>query len=252
MDLNEYLMSELNVSKKEADNIIEKVDYYKKNKNKFRKKKGLNILIPDYTLGEEIFNAISHGIGAAFSIVALVLMAVKSEGALAEVTTTLFGCTMILLYTISCIYHALSPNIEGKKVMRVIDHCNVYLLVYGTYIPVSLLGIGGTKGLILFFVISFITLIGIILTSIKIDKTEVLQVICHLISGWGVLFIIPTVLNTIGSKGFTYIILGGVMYTIGSILYGIGGKKRYMHSVFHIFCLLGTLFHFLCVYTCLI
>ena len=216
------------------------------------KKKGLNILIPKYTLGEEIFNAISHGLGAVFSIVALILMVVKSKGVLAIITTTLFGCTMILLYTISCIYHALSKNLEGKKVFRVIDHCNVYLLVYGTYIPVSLLGIGGTKGLILFFVISLVTIIGITLTAIKIDKTNIMQVICHLINGWSILFIIPTVLNTIGSKGLLYLILGGAMYTVGSILYGVGHKIKYMHSIFHIFCLLGTMFHFICVYTCLI
>ena len=216
------------------------------------KKKGLNILIPKYTLGEEIFNAISRGLGAVFSIVALILMVVKAKGVLAISTTTLFGCTMILLYTISCIYHALSKNLEGKKVFRVIDHCNVYLLVYSTYIPVSLLGIGGTKGLILFFVISLVTIIGITLTAIKIDKTNIMQVICHLINGWSILFIIPTVLNTIGSKGLLYLILGGAMYTVGSILYGVGHKIKYMHSIFHIFCLLGTMFHFICVYTCLI
>ena len=108
-----------------------------------REKKKLNIRIPDYTLGEELFNSISHGIGAVFSIVALVLLVVKAHGVLAETAVSLYGSTMIVLYTISCIYHALSPNLEGKKVLRVIDHCNVFLLVYGTYIPAMLLGIGG-------------------------------------------------------------------------------------------------------------
>ena len=250
MGLDEYLMSELKVNKEEANKIIDTVNNYKKNKKK--KKRSLNILIPDYTLGEEIVNAISHGLGAAFAIVALVLMAVKAEGALAETTSVLFGCSMILLYTISCIYHALSPKLESKKVMRVIDHCNVYLLVYGTYIPISLMGVGGTKGLILFFIVTAVTLFGIILTSVKIDKTETLQTICHLISGWSVIFVLSNLSKTLGTMGIVFLILGGVMYTIGSILYALGEKKRYMHSVFHLFCLLGTLFHFLCVYVCLL
>ena len=250
MTLDEYLMSELNVDKEDANKIIDTVHNYKKNKKKNKKK--LNILIPYYTLGEEIVNAISHGLGAIFAIVALVLMAVKAEGTLAETTSVLFGCTMILLYTVSCIYHALSPNIEGKKVMRVIDHCNVYLLVYGTYIPISLLGVGGTKGLILFLIVTAVTTFGIVLTSVKIDKTETLQTICHLISGWSVLFVISDLSKTLGAIGLVFLILGGVMYTVGSILYALGEKKRYMHSVFHFFCIFGTVFHFLCVYVCLL
>ena len=109
-----------------------------------RKKR--EISIPDYTMGEELFNAISHGIGALLGVAALVLMLVRAKGALAVTTVALFGAATILLYTISCVYHALSPRVKGKKVLRVIDHCNVYLLVLGTYIPVALLGVGGARG----------------------------------------------------------------------------------------------------------
>ena len=244
MKLEEYLKEELNISTKEAIRIAEAVNKYKKKKEK----KKLNIKIPNYTLKEEIINAISHGIGGALAILALVLLVIKANGVLKETTVTLFGSTMIILYTMSCIYHALSPNLEGKKVLRVIDHCNVYLLVYGTYIPISLVGIGGTYGIIMFLIITAITITGIALTSVKIDKTQVLQVVCHLVSGWSVLFAISPLIKNLGKMGFLLLILGGVMYSIGSILYGIGSKKRYMHSVFHIFCLLGTLFHFLCIY----
>lgn len=248
MKLDEYLMNELSISKKEAGKISDIVKKYEKTKNR----KKLNIKIPNYTLGEELFNAISHGFGAALSILALVLMTIKARGALAEATVSLFGATMIILYTISCVYHALSHNLEGKKVLRVIDHCNVFLLVYGTYIPISLVGVGGLTGLLLFAGITVIISIGITATAIKIDKTGALQVICHLLSGWGILFFLKPLLNTIGTTGIILLILGGVMYTIGSILYGIGRKKKYIHSVFHIFCILGTLFHFLCVYMTLI
>ena len=216
------------------------------------RKKRRTIRIPKYTLGEELFNSISHGIGASLSIAALVLMVVKAHGALAETTVSLFGVSLILLYTISCIYHALSPKIRGKKVLRVIDHCNVYLLVFGTYIPASLLGIGGYLGRILFGVILSVTILGITLSAIDTDRFQVLEVICHLINGWSSLIFIPELLKTMGYNGLIFLILGGLMYTVGSIIYGIGSKKKYMHSVFHIFCLLGSFFHFWCIYFYLI
>lgn len=244
MNLDEYLMKELNISKKEAYQISYAVNKYTKEKKKIK----LNIKLPNYTLGEELFNSISHGIGAVFSIVALILMVVKAHGIINEATVSLFGVSMIILYVMSCIYHALPPSLEGKKVLRVIDHCNVFLLVYGTYIPMSLVGVGGKSGLALFIAITIITIIGVLLTAIKIDKTQVLQVICHLLSGWGALFFISQLKNSLGINGLILLIIGGVMYSIGSLLYAIGRKRKYMHSVFHVFCLLGTLFHFLCVY----
>lgn len=244
MNLDEYLMKELNISKKEAYQISYAVNKYTKEKKKIK----LNIKLPNYTLGEELFNSISHGIGAVFSIVALILMVVKAHGIINEATVSLFGVSMIILYVMSCIYHALPPSLEGKKVLRVIDHCNVFLLVYGTYIPMSLVGVGGKSGLALFIAITIITIIGVLLTAIKIDKTQVLQVICHLLSGWGALFFISQLKNSLGINGLILLIIGGVMYSIGSLLYAIGRKRKYMHSIFHVFCLLGTLFHFLCVY----
>ena len=248
MKLENYLMEKLNIDFFEAKTIVSLINNY----NKTSKKKKLNIKVPNYTLGEELFNSISHGIGALLSVAALVLMIIKSHGALAEVTVSLFGSTMIILYTMSCIYHALSPKLEGKKILRVIDHCNVFLLVLGTYIPMSLLGIGGKTGWIFFGVVSFIAVLGIIFTSVNIDKNSVIEVVCHLISGWACLVAIPKLLENMGSYGLLFLILGGLMYTIGSILYGIGSKKKYMHCIFHIFCLLGTFFHFWCIYCYLI
>ena len=215
-------------------------------------KKKLNIKIPNYTLGEELFNSISHGIGAALAVAALVLMVVKAHNPLPETTVSLFGATMIILYTMSCIYHALSPNLEGKKVLRVIDHCNVFLLVFGTYIPVSLLGVGGAKGWILFGVIGAFTIIGIVFTAINVDKYKVIATICHVINGWSILIGIPELINNAGHEGLLFMILGGVMHTIGSVLYGLGSKKKYMHCIFHVFCLLGTFFHFWSIYMYLI
>ena len=248
MKLDEYLMKELNISKPKAREIVFVIEKYKKSK----KKKHLNINIPKYTLGEELFNSISHGIGAVFSIVALILMVVKAHGIINEATVSLFGVSMIILYVMSCIYHALPPSLEGKKVLRVIDHCNVFLLVFGTYIPVSLLGVGGAKGWILFGVIGAFTIIGIVFTAINVDKYKVIATICHVINGWSILIGIPELINNAGHEGLLFMILGGVMYTIGSVLYGLGSKKKYMHCIFHVFCLLGTFFHFWSIYMYLI
>ena len=216
------------------------------------KRKKLDIKIPNYTLGEELFNSISHGMGAVLSVVALVLMVIKAHNPLPETTVTLFGTTMIVLYTISCIYHALSFRIEGKKILRVLDHCNVYLLVFGTYIPVALLGIGGKLGWILLGIVCIFTIIGIVLTAINIDKHTVAGAICHLINGWSILAGFGKLYETMGKQGLTYFIFGGILYTIGSILYAVGHKVKYMHCIFHVFCLLGTFFHFWTIYMYLI
>ena len=208
------------------------------------------ISIPNYSLQEELINSISHGLAAALSIAGLVLLSIKasSDGALAVTSVTIFGTTMILLYTMSCIYHGLSPRCKGKKVMRVLDHCNVFLLVFGTIIPVSLIGIGGAQGWVCFSIVAFITIIGIVASSINIDKVKVIEVICHLINGWGVLIYIKELLNNIGSIGLLFIILGGVMYSLGAIFYGLGSKKKYVHSIFHFFFIFWTLLHFFAIY----
>lgn len=213
-------------------------------------KKKERISVPSYTLCEELVNSISHGIAAAFSIWGLVMLIIKASkvGAMAVTTVTLFGTTMILLYTISCIYHALSPRITGKKVMRVIDHCNVFLLVFGTIIPIALVGIKGICGWIYFGIVGFITLLGIIFSAIDVEKNEKIEVMCHLVNGWSAVLFIKPLIAGVGVTGLVLIILGGVMYSIGALLYGLGSTKKYMHSVFHFFCIFGTIFHYIAIY----
>lgn len=213
-------------------------------------KKKKEIRIPIYNLTEELINSISHGLGAIFSVVGLIFLIIKAsdQGAMKITTITIFGTTMILLYTISCIYHALLPKIKGKKVLRILDHCNVYLLVFGTIIPVALVGISSIPGWIFFGVVFSVTVLGMVASIIDIDRFQALEVICHLINGWSVLFFSSYLIHNIGYSGLILIILGGIMYSLGAILYGIGSKKKYIHSIFHFFCLLGTLFHYLAIY----
>ena len=210
------------------------------------KKRG--ITIPNYTLGEEIFNAISHGIGGLLSVITLIMMLLKAKTPLAIVSVSVFGFAMIVLYVISCVYHALSKRVKGKKVLRVIDHCNVFFLVLGTYVPVSLLGVGGWLGWTLLGVVFAFAATGISLNGVNVEKFKVSSVICHLVCGWSILFGVPALLQSIGWAGVYWLVAGGAAYTIGSVLYGIGSKKKYIHSVFHIFCLLGTACHFWAVY----
>jgi len=214
------------------------------------KKRG--ITLPNYSLGEEIFNAISHGFGALLSVAALILMLVKAKTPLAAVSVSIFGFAMVVLYVISCVYHALSRRVKGKKVLRVIDHCNVFFLVLGTYVPVSLLGVGGWLGWTLLGVVFAFAATGISLNGVNVDKFKVSSVICHLVCGWSILFGVPALLNTMGRAGVYWLVAGGAAYTVGSILYGIGSKKKYIHCVFHVFCMIGTFCHFWAVYSYLL
>ena len=206
------------------------------------------ISIPKYSLGEELINSISHGIGAIFGIVVLILCIIKANTANAIISCVIYSMLMIILYVISCIYHALSPKVKGKKVLRVIDHCNVMLMVAGTYMPVCLSLFNNYIGWITFSVVWIITIIGVVFNAINVDKYNVVSVICNLLLGWGAVFLIKPMLDIISFKAISLLILGGVLYTIGSILYGLGSKIPYMHSVFHFFVLAGSISHFLFIY----
>ena len=211
-------------------------------------RKNKEISIPSYSLGEELFNAISHGLGALLSIAALVLMLIRARNALEVTTAAIFGTSMIFLYTISCVYHALSPGLRGKKVLRVLDHCSVFLLVFGTYIPASLLGVSGVRGWLLFGLVAFFTALGIVFTALDLERYQLAAVICQLLSGWSILMGVCNLRASAGLQGLIWMIAGGAMYTIGAILYGIGKNRKYYHSVFHVFCLLGTFCHFWAIY----
>lgn len=212
----------------------------------------MSIRIPKYTLAEDLWNSISHGLAAIFAIVATILMIVKADTALEYVTVSVFGTTMIILYVISCVYHALSRRLTGKKVLRVIDHCNVFLLVLGTYTPIALLGVGGTLGWWLFSFVALITIIGITLSATNIDRFQTAEVICHLLSGWSILIGIHSLYTHMGFAGVLLLLLGGLAYTVGAILYALGAKRHYIHSVFHFFCIAGTVLQWLAIYLCLL
>lgn len=214
------------------------------------------IRIPDYTLGEEITNSVTHGLGAIFALVAMILMiakaAVNGDTAMCFVVLSVYGTFMFITYVISCVYHGLSPKLKGKAVLRVIDHCDVYLLVLGTIIPVALLGVQGVPGWLLFSLALALNVVGIVFTAIDVDKYSKISVFCHLLSGWCVLFFVKPLLANASINCLWLILAGGISYSIGAILYWLGKSKRYMHSVFHVFVLAGSVLQWLAIYLYLI
>ena len=210
-------------------------------------------ILPKYTKGEEIFNMTSHIVGAVLGIVATVLCVVFAAingNVYGVVSGAIYGVTMIILYTMSSIYHGLSPKRYSKKVFQVLDHCSIFLLIAGSYTPFALCTIreyDTASGWIIFGVIWAVAILGIVLNSIDIKKFKIFSMICYLLMGWCIVFKIALLPKLLGTVGFVLLLLGGIAYTVGAVLYGVGKKHKYMHSIFHLFILLGSLLQFFCI-----
>ena len=216
--------------------------------------KNNKIPIPDYTKGEEIFNMVTHIVGGAFAIAIAVLcivFAAVKHNVYGVISGAIFGSMMIVLYTMSSVYHGLSPKIKAKRVFRVLDHCTIFFLIAGTYTPFALCTLreyNTALGWVYFGVVWGLAALGITFTAINLEKYKVFSMILYLAIGWIIAPVIPILVKTIGKGGIVFLVLGGISYTIGAVLYGIGKKKRYMHSVFHIFIVIRSLLHFFCIF----
>ena len=205
-------------------------------------------VLPTYTKGEERFNMISHIVGGAIGVAALVLCIVRSalhHNGFGLAGSIVFGVSMILLYTMSSIYHGLHEGM-AKKVLQVLDHCTIYVLIAGTYTPILLSAmrpIDPVASWVLLGVIWALAAAVITLTAIDLHKFRVFSMICYIGMGWTIIFKVKLLIEAIGWGGFWLILLGGVSYTAGAVLYGMGRTKRYMHSVFHLFVILGSVLH---------
>lgn len=210
-------------------------------------------ILPTYTKGEEIFNMTSHIVGAAFGVIALVLCVVFSaihHNGYAVISSTIYGITMILLYTMSSIYHGLKSNGKAKKVFQILDHCSIFLLIAGSYTPFCLVSFreyNAVLGWIIFGIIWGMAILGIVLNSIDLKRYKIFSMICYLGMGWCIIFTANLLPKLLGIPGLIFLVTGGVAYTIGAILYGVGKKKKYMHSIFHLFILLGSILQFFCI-----
>ena len=202
--------------------------------------------LPSYSIGEERMNMITHIVGGGIGI--LVLLACVLKAAMAGniwglATGAVYGGTMIILYSVSSVYHGLRPNL-GKKVMQVVDHCTIYFLIAGTYTPIVLCAFRPVYPALGWGLLVFewgLAILACVLTAIDLKKYNIFSMICYIGTGWAVIPFARQAIEVLTLPGFCWILFGGIAYTIGAVLYGIGSRVRWMHSVFHIFVVLGSL-----------
>lgn len=202
-----------------------------------------------YTVGEEIFSAVSHGIGAALSVVALVTMVIRAVGSgdvLSVVAAVIFGASLIILYTMSTLYHALVPA-KAKSIFRVFDHTTIFLLIAGTYTPYLLITLRGTVGNILLCILWGLAAVGILFDTVMLDRFRKIEMILYVCMGWCILVASNTLIANLAHGGLVLLLAGGILYTVGIVFY-VMKKVRYMHSVWHLFVLAGSILHYFSVY----
>lgn len=209
-------------------------------------------ILPSYTKGEEIFNMVTHIVGGGIGIVALALCVIAAAlkgNVFGIVCGAVFGISMIMLYTMSSIYHGLRQG-TAKKVFQVIDHCTIYFLIAGTYTPMLLCSLAKSHPVaawLTFGAVWGLTALSVTLTAIDIEKYKVFSMISYIGMGWAIIFSVKWMYDAIGPVGFALLLGGGLLYTGGVLFFRAGKKKKYFHSIFHIFVLLGSITHFLCV-----
>lgn len=210
-------------------------------------------LLPDYTRGEEIMNMVTHITGGGLGILALVACVIKAilnNNPMGIIGSAIFGSTMVILYAVSSVYHGLRPN-TGKKVMQVIDHCTIYFLICGTYTPILLSAFVPVYPLLGWGLLAAewgLAILAATLTAIDLKKYNVFSMICYIAMGWGIIFFLPQAMAVLTKPGFLLLLSGGIAYTVGAVLYGIGSKTRWFHSVFHIFVVLGSVLQALAIF----
>ncbi len=207
-------------------------------------------ILPRYTKGEELFNAISHIAGGAIGIAVLVISVVRSalySDAWAVVSCSIYGVSMVALYTVSSVYHGLRDGL-AKKVFQVIDHCTIYFLIAGTYTPILLSAMRRQSPAVAWTVFGIewgLSAIAATLTAIDLKKYKRFSMICYIGMGWCIIFAIKPTIAALTLSGFLWVLAGGIAYTVGSIAYNIGKKVKWMHSVFHLLVIAGSILQFI-------
>lgn len=208
--------------------------------------------LPDYTRGEEIANMVTHIIGGVFALAVIPLLVVTAAlhgNPWAAVSGAVYGTTLLIMFTVSSIYHGLKPG-RAKRVMRVIDHCDIYFLIAGTYTPILLAGIrpiNPAMAWTLFAVEWALAAVAVTLNAVDLKRFEKISMVCYIGMGWGVIVMIEPTIRAMTASGFALLLAGGIAYTIGAVLYAVGKRVRYIHSVFHVFVLIGSVLHFLAI-----
>lgn len=209
--------------------------------------------LPNYTFSEEVTNSLTHALGALLSIAALVLCVVKAARLRSgtEITAAaIYGGCMVTLYCVSSTYHGLKSG-TAKKVLQIIDHCTIYLLIAASYTVLALTGLRPHSPVLAWSMVAFqwtLAIIAITLTAIDLKAFKVFSMICYVGMGWAILPFFRQIQDALGMTGFYFLLAGGIAFTIGAVLYGLGSKKRWMHSAFHVFVVLGSSLQFFSIY----
>ena len=201
-----------------------------------------------YSLGEEIANAVTHGIGFGLSVAALVVLVVASRSTIQTVSFSLYGSFMITLYLFSTLYHSL-PGRRTKHVFRILDHSSIYLLILGTYTPFMLVAVRGAWGWSIWGIILVLALLGIVLKSIFINNPRFSKVstYVYVLMGWMCMIVLPQIIDAMSFNGLMWVAGGGLCYTLGVIPYAVK-KIPYAHPIWHLFVLAGSICHFFAIY----
>ena len=199
-----------------------------------------------YTLGEEIGNAITHGIGGALGVWGLVMLILKATDPWQVVSGCLYGASLVVLFTMSCLYHALS-NESAKRVMRVFDHTSIFLLIAGTYTPYTLVTLRGPLGWVLFGIVWGAAAVGITLNAVSIERFKTFSMICYIAAGWVVVIAVVPMIRHLAVGGLLLLLAGGLLYT-GGILFYRKKSVRWFHMVWHLFVLAAAVCHYLSIY----
>lgn len=204
--------------------------------------------VSQFSLGEEIANAVTHGIGMILSIVGLVLLIVFSAlsgSAWHVVSFTIFGVTMVFLYTSSTLLHSL-PKGRAKNVFEILDHSSIYFFIAGTYTPFLLVAVRGTLGWTLFGIVWGIAIGGTIFKVFFVKRFVLVSTILYVVMGWLIVFTWPILTEQIARGGMLLLIIGGLFYTLGAIFY-VWRFFKYHHMIWHLFVLTGTILHYFTV-----
>lgn len=201
------------------------------------------------TIGEEIANSVTHGAGTALSIAATavaIVWAALYGNVYSVVSASVYGATLIILYLMSTLYHAFTGK-TVKKVFRIFDHCSIFLLIAGTYTPLALVTLSGAFGWTIFGIIWGFAVLGIVLNSVNLEKFKLFSMICYIAMGWMIIIATKTVIGKIGFyPAFVLLLSGGLSYTVGAVFYKMKNVK-FMHSVWHLFVLAGSILHYFCI-----
>lgn len=210
--------------------------------------------LPNYSKRDEIINSLTHLVGFVFGLGLLIFFIIFSITKNLKfgymIPYFVYAISMMVVFGVSTIYHSAKLKSKAKAVLRVIDHSDIYFLIFGTYLPLCLYGITNTTVMITAIILESVFMIaGIVLNVIPIDNNimKLIAYIIYIIDGWLMLFLYPFGIG-MDFYVFLFVLLGGVIYTIGAILYAIGKKKIYFHSIFHVFVLLGAITQFIGVY----